>query len=284
MFFNYDSFEIVAIAFVVSGVLTYFFYNSSASINNESLINTNSSLNSISRIDSNIQLDNLPNHSYVEASIQTENIQVEAGVQAANTYVNTGMQTSARMWLESVRNWINEILTGGSPATSSHSGPGYVDVGVQTNATSLWATVKQWFLEVCSVRSSELSSMGQNKVEKWRNNLNSDQSVDLHNSDSPLTTLKFGSDSELQNLVDPNDSASQISEVVFNSATNINSSIRVYDMNNRADVLDLMNDPTVVFSVNPATLPGDDLINFYTADSANEILRSTLETLLNSVN
>ena len=286
MFFNNDLL-FVASTFIVGGViLTYSFYNDIfPTINKgESLINTNSSLNSISRIDSNIQLDNLSNHSYVEASIQTENIQVEASVQAANTYVNTGMQTSARMWLESVRNWINEILTGGSPATSSHSGPGYVDVGVQTNATSWWATVKQWFLEVCSVRSSELSSMGQNKVEKWRNNLNSDQSVDLHNSDSPLTTLKFGSDSELQNLVDPNDSASQISEVVSNSATNINSSIRVYDWNNRADVLDLMNDPTVVFSINHATLPGDDLIIFYTADSANEILRSTLETLLNSVN
>jgi hypothetical protein len=56
------------------------------------------------------------------------------------------MQPSARMWLESVRNWINEIFSGGIFATSSHSGPGYVDVGVQTNATSVWATVKQWFL------------------------------------------------------------------------------------------------------------------------------------------
>jgi hypothetical protein len=125
--------------------------------------------------------------------------------------------------------------------------------------------------------------MGYNKVAKWRNKLDSDQSVDLHNSDSSLTTLKFGSDSELQNLVDPNDSASQISEVVSNSAPNINSSIRVYDMNNSADVLDLMNDPTVVFS-NVPVADGDDLLTFYTADSANEILRSTLETLLNSVN
>ena len=59
---------------------------------------------------------------------------------------------------------------------------------------------------------------------------------------------------------------------------------RIYDMSNVKDVLDLMNDPTVVFSVNSATLPGDDLIIFHTADSSNEILRSTLETLLNSVN
>jgi hypothetical protein len=54
-------------------------------------------------------------------------------------------------------------------------------------------------------------------------------------------------------------------------------------MNNSADVLDLMNDPTVVFS-NVPMVDGDDLITFYTADSANEILRSTLEALLTSVN
>jgi hypothetical protein len=101
MFFNYDSFELFAAAFVVLGVLTtYTFYNSSTTVNNESLINTNSSLDSIPKLDSNIQLDNLPNHSYVETSIQTANIQVEASIQATNSYVNTGMQTSARMWLE----------------------------------------------------------------------------------------------------------------------------------------------------------------------------------------
>jgi hypothetical protein len=279
MFFNNDFlFVAVASSFIVGGViLTYSFYNNIFPTVNkgESLVNTND----ISNLDSNIQLDNLPNHSYVEASVQATNIQVESSVQAANTYVNTGVQTSARMWLESIRNWINEILG----TTASPSGPGYVDVGVQVNTTSMWATVKQWFLEVCSIRSSEISSLGYNKVNNWKNKLDSDQSVDLHNSDSPLTTLKFESDSELQYLVDPNDSASQISEVVSNSATNINSSIRVYDMTNRVDVLDLMNDPTVVFSNDPVA-GGDDLITFYTADSANEILRSTLEALLNSVN
>jgi hypothetical protein len=130
MFFNYVSFEIDAIAFVISGIFIHYFYNSKSALPNDSLVNTNSSINSISKLDSNIQLDNLPNHSYVDASVQTVNIQVEAGVQAANTYVNTGMQTSARMWLESIRNWITEIL--GIP------NPQYVDVGVQTNAPSLW--------------------------------------------------------------------------------------------------------------------------------------------------
>ena len=225
MFFNYDSFEIVTIAFIVSGLLIckYSFYNSSsiAPVNNESLVNTNTSLNSISKLNSNIQLDNLPNQGYEEASVQTVDIQVDACIQATNTYVNTGMQTSARMWLESVRNRINEILSGGSPATSSHSGPGYVDVGVQTNAPSVWATVKQWFLEVCSVRSSDLSSLGQNKVNKWFNKLDSVQEVSLQDSESSLTNLKFGTDSELQNLLDPNDSASNVSEVVSTTVTHL---------------------------------------------------------------
>lgn len=43
MFFNYDLFEIGAIAFVVSGIFILSFYKSSVTINNESLVNTNSS-------------------------------------------------------------------------------------------------------------------------------------------------------------------------------------------------------------------------------------------------
>lgn len=40
MFFNYDSYEIVAIAFIVTGILIQSLYNSSTTTNNESLINT----------------------------------------------------------------------------------------------------------------------------------------------------------------------------------------------------------------------------------------------------
>jgi hypothetical protein len=285
MLFNNDLLFVVgSVIFIAGGIFTLSKYNIFPTINKgESLINTNSSLDTIGLQATNLsETNNLLTQSYVEASVQTTDILVETGIQTANTYVNTGMQTSARMWLESIRNWITEILGSGT----SNPNPQYVDVGVQTNATTMWATVKQWFFEVCSVRSSELTSIGYNKVDKWINNLDSDQSVDLHDSNSPLTIYKFESESELQNLVDPNDSASQINEVVSNqqSNININSSVRVYDMNNVKDVLDLMNDHTVVFSVNSATLPGDDLITFYTTDSANEILRSTLETLLTSVN
>jgi hypothetical protein len=232
MFFNYDSFELLAATFVVSGMLiTYTFYKGSTTVNNESLVNTNSSLDSISNLDSNIQLDNLPNSQasfadqYVDVGIQTEvNIQVEASVQSANSYINTGMQTSARMWYQTVKNWIDELLS--KPAATGQ----YVDVGVQAETRSTWQIVKDWFRETCSVRSSELTSMGNNKVTKWRNNLDSTQSVDLNDSESSLTTLKFGSDTELQNLVDPNDSVSNISEVISESSLQIPSNT-VYDIN-----------------------------------------------------
>lgn len=233
MFFNYDSFEIGVVVFVVAGILTYSISKSSPIINNDSLVNTKSSLDTISNLNSNIQLDNLPNQSYIEAGVQASNI--DAGVQAA-THVNTGVQTSARMWLESIRNWINEIL--GTPSNPSIV-EGYVDVGIQTDGTSMWATVKNFFFEICSVRSSEISSIGVGKVDKWRNKLDSNQSVDLHDSNSPLTTLKFESDSELQNLVDPNDSASNVSKVVSETVN------RVYDITDQAVLTNLMEDPTV---------------------------------------
>jgi hypothetical protein len=273
-----------SLCFIGSGVFIISKYNFFMPINNESLVNTKSSLNSVSKLNSSIQLNNLPNNSYVDASVQTANINVEAGIQTANNYVNTGMQTSVRIWVESIRNWIDEILSTPNP----NPNPQYVDVGVQTNTLSTWQTVKQWFLEVCSIRSSELSSMGQNKVAKWRNKLDSIQSVDLHDSASPLDCTSVISNSTLQQLVNPDDSASNISEVI--SEANLQKGVglvrtvnRIYDMSNVNDVLDLMNDPTVVFSTDPVG-DRDTLITFYTADSTNEILNSTLENLLTNVN
>ena len=259
MFFNYDSFEIVAIAFVVSGVLTYFFYNSSASINNESLINTtktttldqtflgetnisNSTLQTTAPATHSPTLDSISNLPLVNIDHLDVGVQVhlDADVQATSTYVNTGMQTSARMWLESVKSWITEILS--SPTQAGK----YVDVGVQTNDTSIWNTVKQWLFDILSVRDSELSSIGINKVTKWRNKLDSIQSVDLHDSNSSLTNLKFGTDSELQKLVTPDESASQISEVISKSnLQNVETVNRVYDITDQAVLTNLMDDPTV---------------------------------------
>jgi hypothetical protein len=160
MFFNYDSFEIVAIAFIVSGIFIQSYYIISNSINkDDSLVNTLSPLDSVNTV----------------ISENTTPIPVP------------GPQASGQ----------------------------YIDVGVQTDISgSLWVTIKQWFLEVFSVRSSELSSIGYNKTSNWNNNLDSIQSVDLHNSESSLSPQSINTN--LDNLVDPNDSASNIGEVVFN--------------------------------------------------------------------
>jgi hypothetical protein len=243
MFFNNDLLFVgIASSFIVGGViLTYSFYNNIFPTVNkgESLVNTSATNSNLSSLDLSNNLLNNSTSKLIDIGTQTDtDILVETGIQTANTYVNTGMQTSARMWLESIKNWITEILGSGS----SNPNPQYVDVGVQTNATSLWGTVKQWFLEVCSIRSSEISSLGYNKVDNWRNKLDSNQSVDLHNSNSDLTTFKFESDSELQNLVDPNDSASNVSEVVFEAD-------RVYDITELKTVNLLMGDETIDFQI-----------------------------------
>lgn len=74
------------------------------------------------------------------------------------------MQTSTRMWYESIRNWIDELLS--SPTQAGN----YVDVGVQVDISkSTWQTVKQWFLDVCSIRSSQLSSCNSRVKTKLKN-------------------------------------------------------------------------------------------------------------------
>ena len=124
MFFNYDLFEIVAIGFVVSGILIFSLSKSAGTINNnESLVNTKSlsisptHLNLDSKISSSTletpapathsptldSISNLPliNIDHVNVGVQ---VQLDQGVQAS-TYVNTGMQTSSRMWLQTIRDW-----------------------------------------------------------------------------------------------------------------------------------------------------------------------------------
>jgi len=243
MFFNYDSFEIAVIAFVISGIFIsgMFIYSgkSSTNVNNDSLVNTSPNLD-LSSLDLSNNLTSLAESKLIDTGVQTDIL-----LETANTHVNTGMQTSGRMWLETVTNWINEILA--SPITTNpnpHT-PQYVDVGVQTNATSTWATVKQWFLEVCSIRSSELSSMGYSKVDKWRNNIDSNQSIDLHDSESPLITVGTYNEeyeTSLEELVNPNDSASNISEVISN---NVSESKIVYDITDPTVLENLLNDPSV---------------------------------------
>jgi hypothetical protein len=230
IFFNYDSFEIVAIAFIVTGILIQSLYISSATPNNESLINT------LSKSDISIQSNNLDTTQLIDASVQTEaNIQVEASIQAVNTYVNTGMQTSARMWLESIRNWITEIL--GTPTTPQATGQ-YVDVGIQTQTKTTWQMVKDWFKDTFSANSSDLTFLDHTKVENWKNNLNHSQITPSSEVISEISPLN------LQSSIGPDESASNVSEVVSESNL-LNVVDRVYDITDPATLTNLMEDPTV---------------------------------------
>lgn len=53
-------------------------------------------------------ISNLPlvNLNHLDVGVQ---VQIDQGVQASS-HVNTGMQTSNRMWLESIKNWLKSNL------------------------------------------------------------------------------------------------------------------------------------------------------------------------------
>lgn len=117
MFFNYDS--VVFSGFVgtglfVGGLFTYSFYNLITTINKaESLVNTIPNLDSINLAESAYPILQ-PNVLHkIDVGVQTDaTIQVaDASVQATNINVNTGIQTSARIWYETVKNWITELLS-----------------------------------------------------------------------------------------------------------------------------------------------------------------------------
>jgi len=211
MFFNYDSFEIVTIALVISGIMIYSFYSSSFSFtaqnNNESLVLTNSSLNSISNLDSNIQSDNIPFLVNVQAKVDTAHIQVDVKV----------------------------------------------------------------------------------KVEKKIDNLNSNQSIDHHDSESSLANVKIGINSILKNLVGPDDSGTNITEVISEAnlqktvepqITASNSINKINDTSNQIDLAELMSDPTVFCYFDIV----DNNIYFYTDSHCYSVIRDVIIEVLSSVN
>jgi hypothetical protein len=167
MYLNNDLLYVVgSIIFMAGGVILvypYCKYLYTTTNGSESLVNitktttldqtflgttniTNSTIQTTAPVSHSPTLDSISNLPLVNID------HLDVGVQATSTYVNTGMQTSARMWLESVKSWITEILS--SPTQAGK----YVDVGVQTNDTSIWITVKKWLFDILSVRDSELSS------------------------------------------------------------------------------------------------------------------------------
>lgn len=140
---------------------------------------------------------------------------------------------------------ITEIL-----GTTPNTNPQYVDVGVQTqtNTKSTFQIVKDWFLEVCSVRSSELSSLGQNKVAKWRKGLEFPSSLNSTSNHTIDTTV---TNTSLDRIVNPGDSASNIKEVV--SESNLDDAVDlVYNITDPTMYVNILREPGVeaIFSDN----------------------------------
>jgi hypothetical protein len=102
------------------------------------------------------------------------------------------------------------------PDPTKHS---YVDAAVQTEFKSYWQQFKDWLQDAFSINSTDVESIGENAIINWKNNLDSIQSVDLHDSETPLSS-PVEVTSELDKLVDPIDSASNVCEVVSNVSTN----------------------------------------------------------------
>jgi hypothetical protein len=114
MLLNNDLLFVVG-SFIVGGIFTYSFYNNIFTTVNkgESLVNTIPNIDSINLAESAYPVLQ-PNVLHkIDVGVQTEaTVQVaDASVQATNTYVNTGIQTEARMWYETVKNWIMELLS-----------------------------------------------------------------------------------------------------------------------------------------------------------------------------
>lgn len=143
--------------------------------------------------------------------------------------------TFLNIWNYPTTNSLNESLVDTLPQLESNikvdnlPTHGYVDAAVQTESKSLFQSFKDWLRDVFSINETEVGTFGHDGVENWRNKIDSMQSLDLHDSESPLT--KIGNTSpNLENLILPADSASQVSEVISESSLNIPSN-SVYDIN-----------------------------------------------------
>lgn len=111
MLFNNDLLFVVG-SILVGGIFTYSFYNNIfTTYNSESLVNTLPQLDSINLTDAYPVLQPNVLHK-IDVGVQTDSTAlVDSGVQATTIHVDTGIQTSSRIWYETVKNWLMEILS-----------------------------------------------------------------------------------------------------------------------------------------------------------------------------
>lgn len=141
----------VAGSFIVGSIFTYSIYNYIfTTVNNgESLVNTLPNFDSINELPESTLPVMQPNILHkIDVGVQTSNIQVEAvpvAVQPGNLYI---------------------------------------DVGVQTSSNSLFSKFKDWLLELISIRSSQIPTPAEVRIENWLDNLDSSQVVSTPTANS----------------------------------------------------------------------------------------------------
>ena len=82
-------------------------------------------------------------------------------------------------------------------------GVNYVNAAVQTESKTLWQSFKGWLKDVFSVPDTEIGTFGHSKVEKWRDELNSVQSMDVTQHQDLKGKGVANVDTSLNNLVNP---------------------------------------------------------------------------------
>jgi hypothetical protein len=150
MVLNNDLLFVVG-SFIVGGIFTYSFYNYIlfTTINKgESLVNTLPNLDSINELPESTLPVMQPNILHkIDVGVQTSNIQVEA-VQPGNLHI---------------------------------------DVGVQTSSNSLFSMFKDWLMELFSIRSSQIPTPAEVRIENWLDNLDSSQVVSTPTANSVVS-------------------------------------------------------------------------------------------------
>jgi len=170
MLLNNDLLFIVG-SVIVGGIFTYTLYNNIfTTYNSKSLVNTLPNLDSINE---------LPESSF--PILQSNNLhKIDAGVQTCNTNVEIGVQA------DNIQ----------------------VDVGVQTPIKSLWSTFKDWIQEIFSMNSSDVQTPTIIRVENWRDNLDSTQTVSTNTINSVVSR------SNSNNLLETGESVSNLQSPV----------------------------------------------------------------------
>ena len=179
MFFNYDSLAQLPVVVVGIGVLSLFAYTSyniftTATHNNESLVNTVPNLDSINELpESTYPILEANNLHKIDVGLQTD-VQVVAPVEIQAQVQTEVSQQAANL---------------------------YLDASVQTSNTTFWRMFKDWILEKISINSSSIQTPTNIRVENWMDGLDSTQNVSTNSINSIISKVNSVTTNDLNSVI-----------------------------------------------------------------------------------